>query len=444
MKDNLSSLYPAHLQERQRKAEEALHREKFDVLVIYSGTPFRYHADDQDAPFRPFPHFAHWAPLKEPGNFLLVRPGGKPLLIRVKPEGYWHEQASLDNPFWLPEFDIIEVPTEGAVWKELDGRLARSSVKNAAYIGDNEINAKAHGIKERAINPPGLLAALNADRSKKSEYEVANILEANRIGAMGHRAAREEFLAGGSELYIHQAYMKAVGALERELPYETIVALNEKAAILHYQEKRSGVREGASLLLDAGADSNGYASDITRTWTKEEADSLFKELILGVEKLQQELCAEALPGLSFAKLQKETHIKIGKLLSSLGILKIEGQDAADSGITKAFFPHGVGHFLGLQVHDVGAEQKAQTPETEHTPPAENVRNKNVIETGQVFTIEPGVYFIEMLLRPHTSAATSAHFNWPLIERLSSYGGVRIEDDVLATKNGIRNLTREHL
>src|SRR5688500_514115 len=110
-------LYAAHVAERRRLAEQALAATGFDSLLIHSGVPFTYFADDQDAPFRPVPHFAHWVPLAGPNHLLLVRPGRKPLLVRVAPEDYWYEQVPLQSPFWAPEFDLKEVPAEDAAWK---------------------------------------------------------------------------------------------------------------------------------------------------------------------------------------------------------------------------------------------------------------------------------------------------------------------------------------
>jgi Xaa-Pro dipeptidase len=92
-------LYPAHVTERQKKAEAALAATNFDALVIQSGVPFTYYSDDQDAPFRPTPHFAHWTPLEGPQHLLSIRTGKKPLLVRVKPEDYWYEQSSVGTPY---------------------------------------------------------------------------------------------------------------------------------------------------------------------------------------------------------------------------------------------------------------------------------------------------------------------------------------------------------
>lgn len=440
MKDEILSLYPAHITEQKQKVLDILSVSGFDALIIYSGTPLRYYADDQDAPFRAYPHFAHLTPLNEAGSFLLIQKGTKPLLVRVKPDDYWHEQASLGSPFWLSDFEFIEVSSPDSAWKELNVRLTKSNIKSFLYMGDNPAEAKAHGVDEKAINLDELIARLDTERSYKTPYEIACISEANRIASKGHKSAYEVFLGGASELEIHQAYMKAVGGVEYELPYETIVALNEKGSILHYQGKRKEPKSSKSLLLDAGARYLGYASDITRTCAAPDADPLFVELLAGVEKIQQELCGLVKPGLSFADLQKETHLKIGDLLFSLGIFKIDGKEASELGLTKVFFPHGVGHMLGLQVHDVGRVKR----DSEDTSDTKNLRTKGVMEVGQVFTVEPGIYFIEMLLRPHRTQNTSSHFNWELIDRLAPYGGVRIEDDVLVTETGIRNLTREHL
>src|SRR5262245_46031927 len=95
-----TSLYADHVAERQRTVEAALQASGFDALVISSGKPFTYFADDQDAPFRETPHFAHWVPLRGPSHLLLVRPGTKARLVRVAPEDYWYEQAPLGTPFW--------------------------------------------------------------------------------------------------------------------------------------------------------------------------------------------------------------------------------------------------------------------------------------------------------------------------------------------------------
>ncbi len=426
---DLGRLYAAHLKERQEKTEAALGASGFDALVIHSGTPLRYHADDQEAPFRATPHFAHWLPLEEANDLLIVRPREKPMLVRYVPDDFWREYASLDPSFWSSAFEIAEAKSVESLFNHI--AVAHSEGKTA-YIGDNPEEAKAHGVSAERVNPPELLALLDRDRSLKTGYEVACIAEANRIAAPGFAAAKVAFLEEKDELGIHHAYLSAVGATERELPYETIVALNEKGAILHYQGKRRGV-QGKSLLLDAGARYLGYCSDITRIWAADDADPLFKELIAGVEKLQQELCAEAKPGLPFSEFQKNTHVKIGNLLNALGVLKVDGKKGAELKLTNAFFPHGVGHFLGIQVHDVGSER---------TKEGDTLRNTTVITEGQVFTIEPGVYFNELLLKPHRSGDKSAYFDWNLIDRLAPYGGVRIEDDVYVNKNGVRNLTKE--
>ncbi len=105
----------------------------------------------------------------------------------------------------------------------------------------------------------------------------------------------------------------------------------------------------------------------------------------------------------------------------------------------------MGHFLGLQVHDVGGRQKAPEGGTVPPPPQyPYLRTTRTIEENQVFTIEPGVYFIEMLLRPHREGPKKELFNWDLIPHLFQHGGVRIEDNVLVTKEGHRNLTRPHI
>jgi len=430
--------YAEHVRERRRKAEEALAAESFDALLISSGEPFRYFADDQDAPFRSTPHFAHWTPLAGPHHLLLVRPPERPRLVRVAPEDYWYEQAPLGDPFWVAQFDLTEVRSEAEAWKAL--RLGTRT----AYVGDAPEKARAAGIGAAALNPAALVARLDWDRSYKTPYEVACIERAEETAARGHRAARTAFDAGGSELEIHQAYMSAAGCVDKELPYESIVALDEKGATLHYVGKRNE-HGGRVLLIDSGARHNGYCSDITRTWTRPGCDAVFRELVQGVDDLQRALCADVRPGVPYPDVHARAHGLIGDLLHASGLLRVDGEEAVELGLTRPFFPHGVGHFLGLQVHDVAGHQSSASGGKESPPPDHPfLRTTRRIEERQVFTIEPGLYFIEMLLREHRAGPRAELFDWALVERLKACGGIRIEDNVVVTASGHRNLTRPYI
>jgi Xaa-Pro dipeptidase len=430
--------YAAHVAERQRKAEAAMAATGYDALVISSGVPFTYFADDQDARFQSTPHFAHWVPLEGPNHLLVVRTGRKPLLIRVAPEDYWYEQTPLGDPFWASQFELIEVNDHEAAWKAAAVRA------RTAYIGDAPAAASANGVAADALNPAPLIARLDWERAYKSEYEVACLDEAESIGARGHRAALAAFERGASELAIHHEFVAAVGCTDADLPYATIVALDEKGATLHYTGKRTK-GHGRVLLIDCGAKYLGYASDITRTWTTVRCESRFVELVNGVDKMQHNLCERVKPGMPYLELHHQAHLWIAELLHEAEIVRSGGEDAVTRGLTQPFFPHGLGHFLGIQVHDIGGRQKSPTGGTV-APPAQYpfLRTTRMIEERQVFTVEPGIYFIEMLLRPHRTGPLREEFNWPLIERLLPCGGVRIEDNVLVTADGHRNLTRPHI
>ncbi|HEY7700053.1 MAG TPA: Xaa-Pro dipeptidase, partial [Vicinamibacteria bacterium] len=376
----IAQLFHDHVLERQKKADAALARTGFDTLVVSSGEPYTYFADDNDASFHSVPHFAHWCPMPGPHHLLRVEPGRKPRLIRYAPEDYWYEQKGLGDPFWAQEFEIAEAGTVDAAWKAL------GPVENGAYLGNEVERARAAGL---ALNPEKLVSRLDWDRAYKTDYEIQTLDEASALGAKGHRAALRAFEAGASELEIHYAFVQAMDATEDELPYPTIVALNEKAAFLHYYNKR-GVRNGNVLLIDAGAKARGYASDITRTHVSSRCDRRFTALRDGVEKLQQELCREVRRGTPFGNLHRAAHLKVAKLLKESDLLRADPEEAEAKGWTRPFLPHGLGHHLGLQVHDVGGHQK--DPEGNRAPPPPEhpyLRNTRTIEPRQVFTIEPG-------------------------------------------------------
>ena len=198
-----------------------------------------------------------------------------------------------------------------------------------------------------------------------------------------------------------------------------------------------------SLLVDAGAAYQGYCSDVTRTWVKGTGAtaSAFAALVAGVEAMQQRLCDAIAIGMPYEKLHDESHRQVAAILRDVGIASLSQEELVAQGVTRAFFPHGLGHSLGLQCHDVGCALLK--------PRADNpfLRNTSIIDVGQVFTIEPGVYFIEPLLAPlRAKDVTSSGVDWKLVGELRALGGVRIEDDVVVMggEKKARNLTREFL
>jgi Xaa-Pro dipeptidase len=432
---DLASWFRDHSAERRARLAEALSSTGFEALVISSGAPYTYFADDQPAPFHTAGHFAHWCPAEGPHHLLHLEPGRTPRLLRYAPEDFWYETKPRGEVFWTSEFDSLEAGTVDAVWEAL------GKPKHGAYIGNETARAEAAGL---AVSPEKLIAHLDWDRAYKTDYELHCLDEASALGAKGHQAAKEAFDSGASELEVHYAFVRALGVTDTELPYPSIVAFDEKGAFLHYENKRT-LREGKVMLIDAGGQVRGYASDITRTHTAQGCDARFVSLRDEMEKIQQGLCQLVRPGVAFGFLHDEAHRKIAVLLEEADLLDAGPEEAVAKGWSRPFFPHGLGHHLGLQVHDVGGRLKDR--EGNPAPPPENyphLRNTRTLEPRHVFTVEPGLYFIEMLLRPFREGEDRRRFNWKLIDELSSHGGIRIEDDVVVTADGHRNLTRQHL
>jgi Xaa-Pro dipeptidase len=441
MKSALADLYHAHVADRQRTTERALAETGFDRLLLHSGTPHTYFADDQDAPFHPTPHFTHWAPVEGPGHVLLIRPGKRPRLVRYQPRDYWYEPPHPAPEFVAAEMEVLDATSPDAVWALVGTNGART-----AFIGGATDVAAARGLPADAVNPKGLVARLDWERSYKSAYEVETLAEATVPAARGFRAAEEAFREGATEMEVHHAFLAAAGVMEEHLPYPTIIGFDERSATLHYHGKRgTWAAPGKTMLVDAGVAVRGYGCDITRTYAGEGCDPLFRDLIAGMEAIEKELAAAPRPGMRYLDLHVRAHVLIGDLLHRAGVLKVPGEAAVEKGRTRPFFPHGLGHFLGIQVHDV-AGRFADREGTPAPPPPEYpaLRTTRSIDHGMLFTIEPGLYFIPMLLEDHRKGPHAADVDWALVDRLTPFGGIRVEDDVVVEADGVRNLTRPEL
>ncbi len=430
----LAELYGPHLAEQMRRADAALARGGFDHLLIPSGMEHYGFLDDQNYPFRSNPHFLAWVPLNHhPGNWISYTPGQRPVLAYHQPEDYWHAPPSAPAGFWTEHFDlrVVRRPEDARAHLPAD-------VSRAAIIG--EANASVGDVVPN--NPEAVILHLHWHRACKTPYEIARMRSASRRGASGHLAALEAFREGASEHQIHLEYCAAAGHTEHDLPYQNIVALNEHSAVLHYHHTPAPrPHESRSFLIDAGGSDAGYASDITRTHAR--APGAFADLIAAVDAMQLGLVSQMRAGRDYRDLHVECHRRIGDILQQAGIVRLDSQAQLERGITSTFFPHGLGHFLGLQVHDVGGFQAGPEGGTIAKPDGHPyLRLTRTLEPGHVVTVEPGIYFIPMLLAKLRQSADASAVNWDAVEAMLPFGGIRIEDDVHITEGAPENLTRD--
>ena len=432
---DLHPLYAEHLVTLKTRTDAALQRGQRDHLLIAAGAPRYQFLDDRPYPFAVNPWFKHWVPVsKAPGSWLLYTPGQRPKLIYLQPHDYWHVVPDAPAGYWVEQFDIavIREPKEAA--QHLPKDAAR-----CAIVGEDHAAIGAFV----PDNPQVLLDYLHYHRAYKTPYELAMMRVASKIGARSHRAAEAAFRGGESEFGIHMAYLAAARQTDNELPYGNIIALNEHGAVLHYTElQHTRPARAQSFLIDAGASFHGYASDITRTYAAVDA-SEFDALIDAVDDAQRDFCAKVRAGQSYPDLHIHAHHVLAEILRDQGFIRMSAESAVESGVSSTFFPHGLGHGIGLQVHDVAGFQQSDAGGTIAKPSGHPyLRLTRKLEPGMVTTIEPGIYFIDMLLAELKQKPAAKDVDWERVDAFRKYGGIRIEDDVVCTLGEPENLTRD--
>lgn len=250
----------------------------------------------------------------------------------------------------------------------------------------------------------------------KSENELALMRQANVISGLAHQRAMQKCQVGKFEYHIEAEILHEFARHGARHPaYASIVAGGDNANILHYTANNDTLKDNELLLIDAGAELNGYAADITRTFPingkfTEEQKSLY-QLVLDAKNLAVNAIK---PGMSFAKLNVLTNAFLTQGLIDLGILSGDIAELIEEKAVKDYFIHGLGHWLGLDVHDVGDYHSNNKRE-----------QTRAFEEGMVMTIEPGIYI--------------AHDDITVAEKWRGIG-IRIEDNIAVTATGFENLT----
>lgn len=286
-----------------------------------------------------------------------------------------------------------------------------------------------------------LLDALTYCRVLKTDDELELMRKAAAVNNEAHRRAMEIIKPGMYEYEIKAEFTKIQyqNGLQQDA-YNGIFASGKNSAILHYVENTSQIKDGDLFLLDAGHEYRGYASDFTRTYP---ANGKYNQIQAGVYDAVLNALNASIESVEIGVKMENLHLEAARLmmegLKKIGLVKGSVDDLMENDIFALFFPHGLGHFLGLDTHDVGGYPKGV--DRIDRPGIKYLRVRRDLQPGMVVTIEPGIYFVPALLTPALKDDTQSKFlDAEKLTGLFDFGGIRIEDNVIVTEDGCENLT----
>ncbi|MBI3547973.1 MAG: aminopeptidase P family protein [Elusimicrobia bacterium] len=405
-----------------------------DGLTLVSGGVEVARNNDVNYVFRQTSDFLYLAGVPEPNYFLMLDPkGGRDTLFIPRVDAH--------HRVWLGHVpDVTETRRTYGIGDvrytdELPAVLKKARSRYRAVYADGgalrRLRPHLKGLKPR----PGLLDdALQVLRAVKTQGEIELMRRANDISREGHVAVMKTARPGMREYELQAEFERTCTRLGlRHQGYPPIVAAGKNGAVLHYHHNNQVIKKGDLLLIDAGGECGGYSADITRTFPVGGRFSRRQRDIYAVVLEAQKQCIDrARPGVLSGDLHYHSMRVLADGLKDLGFLKGPTDDLVYGGAVRLFYPHGLTHMLGLDVHDSLGGRKRQVP----CPPHIRVRFNARLEAGFAITMEPGVYFNPALF--NDSALRKKYrgqIDFKKAESFYDFGGVRIEDDIVVRPSG---------
>ena len=400
-----------------------------DSAIIVASSPVKSRISDTDYLYRQDSNFYYLSGYEEPESILLIRPYAKKdnfiIFCRDRDplkeqwDGFRSGQKGAVKDFGANK--SLSISSADSLMPELLEGAKNIYYSMSSPCGlDKRINAWVDQIRlntRAGAEPPQNLLSLDSIihemRLLKSDEEIEVMKQAAEITTEAHIRAMKAVKPGMFEYQLEAEYLYAFNKNGARAPaYNSIVGGGNNACILHYVENNSELKDGDVVLVDAGCEYKYYASDVTRTFpvngsfTEEQ-----KQIYSVVLEAHKQSMDQLQPGNKWNLAHEKSVEVIVEGLIDLGIIKSSKQEAIDTGEYSKFYMHRIGHWLGMDVHDVGSYKQDG--------------DWRDLEPGMVMTIEPGIYILDSL--------EGVEDKWKGI-------GVRIEDDVLVTKEGFEVLT----
>ncbi|MGN6871975.1 MAG: aminopeptidase P N-terminal domain-containing protein [Solirubrobacteraceae bacterium] len=417
--------------ERRRQAVAERWNLGDQAVVIGAGEPIPIPGrGDRTYPFRAHSEYFYLTDRERPGGVLAYDPD----------EGWIDFVRSVSRDELLWEGSPVD-GQPGVALDELEAWLDRRQGRTVANLGAPVPGVG--GVLEQTASDltAELRRDLNHVRRQKDTVELERMRAAERATAAGFASIVPLLQAGRTERDVQielEAEFFRRGA--DCLAFDTIVASGVNSGVLHFPPTGKPLDDGELVLIDAGGEVRGYASDVTRTYpvsgsfTPEQA-----ALHDVVDRAGREATRRCAAGTEFRELHRTAALVIAEGLVDFGLLRGQPGSLVQSGAVTLFFPHGVGHMVGLGVRDAGEVLPGREPE----PGLPRLRADLPLLAGHVVTIEPGLYFVPALLAdPDTRARLHDQVNWERADGMTGFGGIRIENNVLVTDDGHEVLTAD--
>ena len=417
-------------------------------VVVPAGLPIPIEGTDQFHDFHAHPEFQYLSGVAEPGATLVWEPGDGWRLFTPS--------LSIEDRVWMSEPPSAETQTERTGVKADDFSaladwLASRRGRPLALLGNHDIEQRGTeygaenwaaleiAVDEEATERVG--KALAERRRSKDALELRHLRRAVDAAVAGHlrawRTARAGLTERDVQIEMEAEFFRFGGD---RTAYSSIVGSGPNSAVLHGTPGDRTLGEGDLVLIDAGPEIEGYASDVTRTFPVSASFTpLQRHLYEVVLTAQREAIESVRQGVEYKQLHLRASATIAQGLVDAGILRGAPDNLVAQDAHALFFPHGLGHMLGLSTHDCGGYLEGRIPEDRFG--LAYLRTDLPLQPGYVVTIEPGIYFIAALL---TDPARRERYrdvvDWDRVDQMHDFGGIRIEDDVLVTEGGCEVLS----
>ncbi|KAH6712086.1 putative Xaa-Pro aminopeptidase pepP [Leptodontidium sp. 2 PMI_412] len=406
-------------------------------LLYLEGQKTRMIEDnDSEAPFRQRRYFYYLTGCQLPDSYFTydIETEKSTLFIPpIDPESVIWSGLPLSEDEALSMYDVDTVCTTN----EVAAALVHPS--SAVWAIENQVSDHITFLNFNEKDFALLKLAIEECRVIKDEYEIALTRKANDISTIAHTAVLKAVKTASNERELEALFIQtciANGA--REQAYHSIVASGTAGATLHYVNNAQPLQGKLNLLLDAGGEYQCYASDITRAFPISGKFSTESRAIYDIVLEMQLVCIDMLKeGVIWDHVHLKAHEIAIEGLLKLGILQGAKEDIMRTRTSVAFFPHGLGHYLGMDTHDTGGHANYADKDTIFR----YLRVRGALPAGAIITVEPGIYFCRFIIEPYLrDPVHAAYINFDVLNKYWDVGGVRIEDNLLITKDGYVNLT----